>query len=89
MQQEIYSVTQLTSTIKQVLEKGFSDIYLQGEVSNFKKQSSGHLYFSLKDSQAQISAVMFKGRTSSLLRLPKDGDKVIIKGRAFRLCTKR
>lgn len=74
------TVSQLTSAIKSNLETAFPFVYLQGEITNFKLQTSGHLYFSLKDAQAQISAVMFKGEAASLKLLPKAGNQVIIKG---------
>lgn len=76
----ILTVSQLTQAIKLSLEATFPHIQLQGEVSNFKKQASGHLYFSLKDANAQIGAVMFRGDASHLKQLPKDGDEVIITG---------
>ncbi len=74
------TVSQLTQAIKLNLESTFPSLYLQGEVTNFKLQSSGHLYFSLKDANAQIAAVMFKAEASFLKVLPKSGDQVIIKG---------
>ena len=80
LQSSPLTVSQLTHSIKKNLEARFSQIYLEGEVSNFKKQSSGHLYFSLKDSQSQISAVMFRGQAMSLKSLPKEGDKVVVRG---------
>lgn len=76
----VLTVTELTQLIKQQLEESFPFLTLQGEISNFKQQSSGHLYFSLKDSKAQISAVMFRGSASKVKQLPKNGDSVIIKG---------
>jgi exodeoxyribonuclease VII large subunit len=76
----LLTVTQLTQAIKLNLESMFPFIYLQGEISNFKEQSSGHFYFSLKDQAAQISAVMFKGEASFLKTLPKGGDHVMVKG---------
>lgn len=76
----VLSVGQLTNAIKHCLETTFPMVWVQGEISNFKKQSSGHLYFSLKDEQAQLSCVMFRGNTSQLKQLPKDGDKVILQG---------
>jgi exodeoxyribonuclease VII large subunit len=72
------TVSELTSQIKDSLERSFSSIRLKGEISNFKKQSSGHLYFSLKDEGATIAAVMFRGFATALKVLPKDGDQVII-----------
>lgn len=74
------TVSQLTNAIKLSLESTFPMIYLQGEVTNFKLQTSGHLYFSLKDANAMINAVMFKGEASLLKMMPKGGDQVIIKG---------
>jgi exodeoxyribonuclease VII large subunit len=76
----ILSVSGLTQSIKMLLEGQFKFVAVQGEVSNCKLQSSGHLYFSLKDANAQISAVMFKGDLSELAKLPKDGDQVTLKG---------
>lgn len=77
---KIFSVSELTYAIKSLLEPPFRSIILRGEISNFKSQASGHLYFSLKDSASQISAVLFKGNASSLSRLPKDGDQVQVQG---------
>ncbi len=76
----ILSVFQLTQAIKYHLETNFSFICVQGEITNFTKQSSGHYYFSLKDTHAQISVVMFRGENTWLKNQPKNGDKVIIKG---------
>lgn len=76
----LLTVSQLTQAIKLSLESTFATVSLQGEVSNFKLQTSGHLYFSLKDSQAQIAAVMFKADASGLRVMPKAGDQVIVKG---------
>lgn len=76
----ILTVTQLTNAIKRCLETSFSLVWIQGEISNLKQQSSGHLYFSLKDAQAQIAAVMFKNEASALAKLPKDGNQVIVYG---------
>lgn len=74
------TVSQLTHAIKLCLEGTFPTIYLQGEISNFKIQTSGHLYFSLKDANTQIGAVMFKGEASFLKIMPKPGDQVVVKG---------
>jgi exodeoxyribonuclease VII large subunit len=76
----VLSVSALTQSIKLLLEGQFRFVCVQGEVSNCKLQTSGHLYFSLKDAGAQISAVMFKGDVTVLSRIPQDGDQVIIKG---------
>jgi exodeoxyribonuclease VII large subunit len=76
----IFSVSELTSAIRLLLEPQFRGISVRGEISNFKAQASGHLYFSLKDAQAQISCALFRGSAGQLERQPKDGDQVIVKG---------
>ncbi|MCB1213530.1 MAG: exodeoxyribonuclease VII large subunit, partial [Chlamydiia bacterium] len=75
----VISVSDLTQKIKRSLETSFPLLCIEGEVSNFKRQASGHLYFSLKDSQAQIAAVMFRSAASQLARLPAEGDQVTVK----------
>ncbi|MCC2680254.1 MAG: exodeoxyribonuclease large subunit, partial [Pseudobdellovibrio sp.] len=77
----VYSVEQLNIHIRQTLENQLGVIWLQAEISNFKPHSSGHFYFSLKDSKAQISAIMFRGHNSKLKFKPHDGLEVIVKGR--------
>ncbi|WP_147634411.1 exodeoxyribonuclease VII large subunit [Treponema pectinovorum] len=72
----VFSVTDLTSVIKDLLEGAFVNINLEGEISGYRPNSSGHLYFTLKDENAQISAVMFRGKAASLPFIPKDGLKV-------------
>lgn len=78
MEQNIVTVTELTSIIKNVLEDGFSYIKVSGELSNFKQHSSGHKYFTLKDEGASISCVMWRGKNIDFT--PKDGQKVVISG---------
>ena len=77
---EIYSVSDITSSIKTLLEMHFNQISVSGEISNYRPASSGHLYFQLSDRNATISVVMFKSKSYGLSFTPKDGDKVIIKG---------
>ena len=77
----ILTVEQLNLTIKQLLEGEVGNIWLRGEISNFKAHTSGHLYFSLKDPRSQISAVMFRGFNSKLKFKPTDGMEVIVRGR--------
>ena len=76
----ILSVTELTRRIKSVLENGFSNVAISGEISNFKRHSSGHLYFTLKDEKSQISAVLWRTRAAALFFTPTDGMKVIARG---------
>jgi len=79
MTTQTLTISELTHDIKLLLEEGFSDIEVEGEISNFKQHSSGHRYFSLKDDGAQISCVMWRSRMLDFT--PKDGDKVNITGR--------
>jgi len=74
----LLTVSTLTNQIKNSLESSFINVKIEGEISNFKKHSSGHLYFDLKDSQAKIAAVMFRRGAQSLTLLPKEGDSVIV-----------
>jgi len=55
----IYTVTEITEEIREILESSFENIWVEGEVSNFRCPSSGHFYFTLKDETSQIRAVMF------------------------------
>ena len=72
----VFSVSQITELIKTVIEDNFSSVTIEGEISNFRPSSTGHWYFTLKDSNAAISAVMFKGKTKTLNFIPKDGMSV-------------
>lgn len=78
---DILTVSELTTSIKSTLEENFNDLNLVGEISNYKAHPSGHWYFTLKDSGAQISATMWKGVNSSVFFTPQDGMKIIVKGR--------
>lgn len=77
----VLSVEQLNVYIKQLLEGQVGMVWVKGEISNFKAHTSGHFYFSLKDSKSQITAVMFRGHNSRLKFKPADGMEVIVRGR--------
>lgn len=79
--EKVFSVTELNSIIKEILEGTFPTIRLEGEISGLKTQSSGHIYFSLKDSSSLLSAVMFRGSAQHLSFFPKDGMKVQVSGK--------
>ena len=79
--EDYLTVSELTVQIKSTLEEGFSEISLIGEISNFKAHSSGHWYFTLKDANAQISAVMWRGMNNYVFFTPQNGMKIIVKGR--------
>lgn len=80
LEQEIFSVSKLTAAIKKKLETCFTVVRVQGEVSNLRCQSSGHIYFTLKDAEAQISAVLFRGNAAYLSKPLKEGDQIIVHG---------
>lgn len=81
--QPIYTVTQINTYIKSVLDgdRNLTRIYIRGEISNYKRYPSGHHYFSLKDEQGTLRCVMFKGSASRLRFQPENGIKVIAFGR--------
>jgi exodeoxyribonuclease VII large subunit len=78
---KVYTVTRLTRDIKGMLEQGFTEVWVEGEISNFKKYPSGHLYFSLKDDSSVISCVLFNRSSSRLGFDPADGMNVLSRGR--------
>ncbi len=80
-QRKIYTVTELNLEIKGLLEKRFPDIWVAGEVSNFRPAGSGHIYFTLKDATAQLRAVCFRNQARYLKFKPQDGISVIARGK--------
>ncbi len=79
-QPSIISVTRLNRLARQVLESEIGQVWVSGELSNFVAAASGHWYFTLKDSKAQIKSAMFKGANRSVKFSPKAGDKVVVCG---------
>jgi len=79
--EKVYTVTQLTEEIKDLLEEEFPFIWLEGEISNFRIPPSGHCYFTLKDASSQIRAVFFKSGQSGLSFRPENGLQVLCFGR--------
>ena len=77
----VQTVSEITCSIKAVLENGFSFIAVNGEVSNLRKPYSGHLYFTLKDSKSQLKAVLFKTQARYISEPIKEGDQIICRGR--------
>jgi exodeoxyribonuclease VII large subunit len=69
----ILTVSELTGLVKEVLEEGFPSVVVEGEISNCRPASSGHLYFNLKDSSSMVQAVMFRYRSKGLGFEPRDG----------------
>jgi exodeoxyribonuclease VII large subunit len=74
--QKIFSVTELNRMVKNVLQHNFQIIWIKGEISNFISATSGHWYFSLKDSEAQVRCAMFRGSNNKIDWIPKNGDLI-------------
>ena len=79
--EKIFSVTEINGLIKDMLEGSFPQLTIEGEISNYRPNSTGHLYFTLKDSANQISAVMFRGYANYLGFKIQDGMKVQCTGK--------
>ena len=77
---KIFSVSELSQGIKNLLEREYPDVWVTGEVSNFRAAASGHLYFTLKDATAQLRAVCFRNQARYLKFKPQDGISVIARG---------
>ncbi len=77
---KIWNVSQLTRCVKELLEREVGQVWLTGEISNFRVSPAGHAYFTLKDEQSQIDAVMFRGRLARLQFAPDSGLQVIAAG---------
>lgn len=77
---QVLSVTALTRLIKQTLERAVGSVWVEGEISNVRRPASGHYYFTIKDANAQLSAVLFRGNQRNLAFQLKDGLLVRAKG---------
>lgn len=77
----IYTVSQLTREIKTLLEGALPDVWVEGEISNCKQAASGHIYFSLKDAQSQLTCAFFKGANQGLKFTLADGQQALCGGR--------
>jgi exodeoxyribonuclease VII large subunit len=78
---KVLSVSELTGSVRRVLEKEFTEVWVTGEISNLRVQPSGHIYFSLKDASAQLGCVLFRNEARTINRdYLQDGQKVILHG---------
>ena len=77
---QVLSVSELTTQIRALLEKQIGQIWVSGEVTNLRAQSSGHMYFTLKDAAAQLSCVLFSREKVPHRELLADGQKVLLQG---------
>src|SRR6476619_5292427 len=77
----IWRVADLVSAVRTTVERGYTDVWVEGEISNFRPSESGHLYFTLKDGDAQLRIVMFRSQVRLLRFRPESGMQVIARGR--------
>ncbi len=79
--ERVYGVAELNKEVRLALERNYPLIWIEGEISNFRHfQASGHWYFTLKDSAAQVSAAMFRGQNRHIPFTPADGMQVLVLG---------
>ncbi|MBI2218244.1 MAG: exodeoxyribonuclease VII large subunit [Candidatus Rokubacteria bacterium] len=79
-QRRVLTVSELSQQLREALEQRFPAVWVEGEISNFKVYGSGHAYFTLKDAQAQVRAVLFRNRTRRIRFEPRDGQHVLAFG---------
>ncbi len=79
--QHIYSVSQLNSDIRLILEDNFTPVWIEGEISTLRMPASGHCYFTLKDERSQLKAVLFRRQLQTMRYRPQEGDQVLCNGR--------
>jgi len=77
-QRDIYSVSRLNRAARELLEAGFARLWVEGEISNLSRPASGHLYFTLKDAQAQVNCALFRNRALQLGFRPENGQQVVV-----------
>src|SRR5436190_7516445 len=77
---KVLTVTQLTANLRALLEKQLGQVWVSGEITNFRAQASGHIYFTLKDANAQLGCVLFRSELLANRQLLADGQKVILQG---------
>jgi exodeoxyribonuclease VII large subunit len=80
-QRRVWKVRDLVAAVRSHIEREYSDAWVEGEISNFRAPDSGHLYFTLKDGNAQIRVVMFRSSARLLRFRPADGLQVVVRGR--------
>src|SRR5205807_1826895 len=81
LERRIWTVRDLVSTVRTHIEREYGDVWEDGEISNFRAHDSGHLYFTLKDQNAQIRAVMFRSSARLLRFRPENGMQIVLRGR--------
>ena len=76
-----YTVSEISQALKRTVEQAYARVRIRGEISGFKRSASGHLYMSLKDENANLDAVCWRGVTGRLAFKPKDGMEFIASGK--------
>jgi exodeoxyribonuclease VII large subunit len=77
----VWTVRDLVSTVRTAVEREYTDVFVEGEISNYRPATSGHLYFTLKDGDAQLRIVMFRTQARLLRFKPEDGMQIVARGR--------
>jgi exodeoxyribonuclease VII large subunit len=80
-ERKLWTVAELVSTLRGKVERAYADVWVEGEISNCRPASSGHLYFTLKDGDAQLLTVLFRRQVALLKFKPADGMSVLVRGR--------
>ncbi len=80
-ERKVFTVTELTTGIRDLLESSFTSVWVRGEITGYRPAHSGHLYFALKDAECQISCVMFRTQSRFLKFRPEDGLEVVVWGK--------
>jgi len=80
-ERRVLKPVQLNVLARDLLESSFSQVWVEGEISNFSRPASGHLYFTLKDERAQVRCALFKQKAMYLRFQPRDGMQVLVRGR--------
>src|SRR6202051_3540520 len=80
-ERRIWTVRDLVAAVRTHIEREYGDTWVEGEISNFRAQDSGHLYFTLKDQNSQIRAVMFRSQARLLRFRPENGMQIVLRGR--------
>ena len=81
LERDALTVSALTAQVRGLIEGHFPSVWVAGEVSNYTKAASGHMYLTLKDARAQLKAVLFRGVNLRMKFEPKDGLEVLARGR--------
>ena len=77
----VWRVADLVSAVRTTVERGYTDVWVEGEISNFRAAESGHLYFALKDGDALLRVVMFRMQARLLRFKPDNGMQIVARGR--------